>query len=218
MSPNATPEGCGRRARLIDAAAGVFVALGYAAATTDAIARAAGMSKKTLYQVFDSKIALFDAVIESRFFDLPIAEEPVGPDMAGTLSRLLHAMAAILLRPDRLALVRLIVSDGQATPELSRAFERLKVERDFTLLESWVCRHAGAGLLAVDDPRRAARMLFGMSVGEPMLAALIGAPCCGGDDPVGARIALAVRVFLDGLASDAGGDGSPVGSERGSAL
>src|SRR5215510_15347429 len=55
-----------RRERLIAAAEQVFVELGYGAANMDGIARRAGMSKKTIYQVFETKQDLFAAVIESR--------------------------------------------------------------------------------------------------------------------------------------------------------
>ena len=54
-----------RRERLIAAAEHVFVEMGYGAASMDGIARRAGMSKKTIYQVFETKQDLFAAVIES---------------------------------------------------------------------------------------------------------------------------------------------------------
>jgi hypothetical protein len=55
-----------RRQLLLDAAEQVFVDQGYTAASMDDIARRAGMSKKTLYQIFDTKESLFAAVIASR--------------------------------------------------------------------------------------------------------------------------------------------------------
>ena len=44
-----------RRDRLVAAAEHVFVEMGYGAASMDDIARRAGMSKKTIYQVFETK-------------------------------------------------------------------------------------------------------------------------------------------------------------------
>src|SRR5258708_8265305 len=52
-----------RRQLLLDAAESVFVELGYSSASMDDIARRAGMSKKTLYRLFETKEALFAAVI-----------------------------------------------------------------------------------------------------------------------------------------------------------
>ncbi|WP_191909018.1 TetR/AcrR family transcriptional regulator [Hypericibacter adhaerens] len=48
----------------------VFVEQGYGAASMDEIAQDAGMSKKTLYQLFDTKEALFAAVITDRMLAL----------------------------------------------------------------------------------------------------------------------------------------------------
>jgi AcrR family transcriptional regulator len=60
-----TPEGS--RTRLLEAAAGVFARRGYERATIDEIARAAGLSKGTVYWNFDSKEELFLALLEERF-------------------------------------------------------------------------------------------------------------------------------------------------------
>jgi len=48
--------------RILDAAARIFADVGYAAATTEAIAERAGVSIGSLYQFFPNKRALFDAV------------------------------------------------------------------------------------------------------------------------------------------------------------
>ncbi|WP_371615947.1 TetR/AcrR family transcriptional regulator [Streptomyces sp. NBC_00454] len=66
-APGATPETAPRRrqargerriAQLLSAAAGVFCRTGYAAASTNAIAREAGVSPGTLYQFFPNKEAI----------------------------------------------------------------------------------------------------------------------------------------------------------------
>lgn len=54
-----------RRAQLLDAARGVFVAQGFHATAMDDIAIAAGVSKPVLYQHFSSKLALYSALLET---------------------------------------------------------------------------------------------------------------------------------------------------------
>jgi AcrR family transcriptional regulator len=54
------------RERLLDAAAEVFAERGYRATTVDDIAAAAGLTKGAVYWNFDSKEALFAALIEER--------------------------------------------------------------------------------------------------------------------------------------------------------
>ena len=79
-----------RRRQLIAAAADLFLHKGYHATTMDDVARCAGMSKKTVYQVFSSKAELFDALLSDWFAPfaapieapLEIQPEPTGAAIA----------------------------------------------------------------------------------------------------------------------------------------
>src|SRR6266567_3099344 len=70
----AEPE---RRQLLLDAAESVFLESGYSSASMDDIARRAGMSKKTLYRLFETKESLFAAVIAARRASLDATIEAV---------------------------------------------------------------------------------------------------------------------------------------------
>jgi len=70
-----------RRERIVAAATGLIAARGYADAPIDAIAKAAGVSPPVLYDHFDSKLALYEAVLDAHFANLraiwaqfPVAE------------------------------------------------------------------------------------------------------------------------------------------------
>ena len=52
-----------KRQLVLDAAASLFMAHGYGAVSMDAVARAAGVSKATLYAYFSSKDQLFATII-----------------------------------------------------------------------------------------------------------------------------------------------------------
>jgi AcrR family transcriptional regulator len=56
------------RTRLLDGAAEVFAEKGYANASMDDVAAAAGMTKGALYWNFDSKEALFHTLLEERIY------------------------------------------------------------------------------------------------------------------------------------------------------
>lgn len=188
-----------RRTRLLEAAARIFLENGYVATTMAAVAEAAGMSKKTLYQVFPSKLVLFDALLEAQFYQLPIPPDLGGDTQEEQLARLIVAIAAMLMHPDRVALVRLIIIDGQILPELATAFERLELSRDLNDLEAWLGREMSGGRLWVEDVSEAASLLFGMTVAEPMLAKLVKAPRHDTMELLEQRIRKAVAVFLRGI-------------------
>src|SRR4051794_15838065 len=56
------------REKLLDAAAEVFAEKGYANSSMDDVAAAAGMTKGALYWNFDSKQALFHALLDERVY------------------------------------------------------------------------------------------------------------------------------------------------------
>ncbi len=191
--------GAERRALLLDAAARVFLQKGYAAATMHAIALDAGMSKKTVYQVFASKLALFDALLADRIFELPAPPCLDGVDAEEDLTRLLLAIADVLLLPDRMALIRLIISDGPSSPELSTAFARLQMVQDLNAVETWLKQLQDRGQLRPGDVVMDAKLLFGMTIAEPILKALVNAPGRRDDPAIEHQIRAAVRIFLRGL-------------------
>ena len=198
-----------RRALLLDAAAKVFLTRGYAAATMHTIAQEARMSKKTVYQVFPSKVALFDALLADRIFGLPVAPDCTGCDPEESLSRLLLAIADVLLLPDRMGLIRLIVSGGATSPELATAFERLQMAHDLNALEAWLAEAQARGFLRIGDVEEDAKLLFGMTIAGPVLQSLVKAPVKGNAPSIEQSIRTAVPIFLRGLAA-----GPPLAAPR----
>ena len=59
----AEAAGDARMLQLIEAAEDIFLAKGYHAATMNDVAKAAGMSKKTVYTIIESKAELFGALL-----------------------------------------------------------------------------------------------------------------------------------------------------------
>ncbi len=165
-----------------------------------AIAVDAGMSKKTVYQVFASKLALFDALLADRIFELPSPPCLEGRDLAEDLSRLLLAIADVLLLPDRMGLLRLIISDGPSTPELSTAFTRLQMAKDLNAVETWLKQQQERGQLRPGDVTLDARLLFGMTIAEPILQTLVNASASQDRASIEHQVRNGVGIFLRGLA------------------
>lgn len=197
-----------RRAMLVEAAEGVFLAQGYAAASMDDVAQAAGMSKKTLYQLFPSKEALFDAVVERFCAPIQAATEPAIPGDHAALIRLLEDVAHLILSPRSVALFRVITSEVKRAPELAAALERNR-GRKTSALQAWLAEQAAAGWLRIEDAEETAGMLIGMVIGEPHMLMLLGMRPAPTDAELAARIRLAVSIFLGRHSKDALGRGHP---------
>lgn len=126
MSAPATGPSDDRIAHLLAIAKATFGEKGFAATTMDDIAGAAGMSKKTLYKLFDSKSDLFRAMLTANlqrfaFLDAPQTHASAIED----LRRALRQIADIVLMPDEIALHRLLIAERRQSPALATIFSEV---------------------------------------------------------------------------------------------
>ncbi len=188
----------------MDAATALFLRDGYAATSLEAVASAAGVSKRTLYARFAGKSELLRVVVArlvARWlpdFDAELARAGGLPDALRAAARVILATA---LRPEALALHRLITAEIGRFPELAL-----------------VLRDAGAGIGAerlaallgragIADPAWAAEQFMALVISVPQRRALgLGAAL---DEPGREEwVARSVALFLGGLAR--GDDGPSV--------
>jgi AcrR family transcriptional regulator len=121
-----------RREAILQAAAAVFAEHGFAAATTDAIAQAAGVSKGGLYWHFSSKDAILAALLRSIFDEeLVLLQTALGTDgsAAERVRQLVAAsMAAVLQLPQAhmiaLEFYALAARDTEVRTFLQRYYQR----------------------------------------------------------------------------------------------
>jgi len=192
-----------REGRILQAALTVFSEQGYSGATMEAVAARAGLSKPTLYQYFPSKEALFQAMLlphRDRML-VPFAR-PSGRGMAADLLGFAWAYAETVMRPDMLALARLIVGEVQRFPEIGAAYQAAGPDRLLRGMMAWLEGQRDAGRLVFDDAELAAQDLWGLILSAPRTHALYHP-----DDPPGpaslARyIHNGLRVFLRAYAAD----------------
>jgi TetR/AcrR family transcriptional regulator, mexJK operon transcriptional repressor len=110
--------------RILEVATELFLAQGYGLTTIEALARRAGISKRTFYHRFVDKSVLFGAVVH-RIVEA-IRPPPGIPLLEGaTLHEVLRRLAGLILHaalsPPAIALHRLIVAESARFPELARA-------------------------------------------------------------------------------------------------
>jgi AcrR family transcriptional regulator len=194
----AMPDG-ERRQRLCEAAAGIFLRDGYAQASMDDVARAASMSKRTLYQIFPSKAALFEATIAATLapvaLDTDLEREP---DLRRALTGLLIAAASHILAERQIGIYRLVIGERHGSPVLAEATHRVLTSRGSSALERRLRAEAMAGRLRLPRPEVAARMLYGMVLGSAQIRLLLGVRRTPSAEEIAALAAEAVNLFLDG--------------------
>ena len=190
-----------RATLLIEAAEAVFLAKGYHSATMDDVAQAAGMSKKTVYQLIHSKAELFMALLDHYQTRLvfPVSQ-PEWSEQRILVEHLL-ALAKFLLSPEQLAIIRLIMAEYTHSPDLSRVFHQNRFKKAKSRLESCLSNIAARQNTRFRDLGEVSAMLFGMTLGEYHLGVLIGFRAAPSDAMLERRIRLGVDMFLAGSAS-----------------
>lgn len=197
--PSPMPEGA-RRQALMEAAAAVFIRDGYAAASMDRVAQEAGMSKRTLYRLFPSKAALFEATIHDSLIpahmDPELAREP---ELHTALARMLEAAGRHLLALRPVGIFRLVIAEQGRTPELAETFHRVLVRRGATALQRQIGLEMERGRLRPGDAEATGRMLYGMAFGSMQIRLLLGLREVPAAEEVATLAREAVDIFLNGM-------------------
>jgi len=160
MDPSTTHQRLTDRKRvaIVDAAIEEFLAAGYDATSMDRIAARANVSKRTVYNHFPSKEALFAAILHqlwdaSQSSDAPAynADQPLRAQLLDLLGRKLR----LLNDESFLALARVAIAAGIHSPERARDMVARLGEREEDLTV-WIRAAAADGRLKTDDPLFAA--------------------------------------------------------------
>ncbi|ACD16293.1 TetR/AcrR family transcriptional regulator [Paraburkholderia phytofirmans] len=163
MDPSTTHQRLTDRKRvaIVDAAIEEFLAAGYDATSMDRIAARANVSKRTVYNHFPSKEALFAAILHqlwdaSQSSDAPAysAEQPLRAQLLDLLGRKLR----LLNDESFLALARVAIAAGIHSAERARDMVARLGEREEDLTV-WIRAAAADGRLKTDDPLFAALQL-----------------------------------------------------------
>src|SRR5687767_8527735 len=96
--PTASPDDNTPRQRIIAGARRHFMAQGFRGVTMDDLAGELGMSKKTLYSHFPSKLALVEAVMLDKFAEVEAEFASLDPKETSDFSSFLRAMLASMQR------------------------------------------------------------------------------------------------------------------------
>ncbi|HWK32857.1 MAG TPA: TetR/AcrR family transcriptional regulator [Hyphomicrobium sp.] len=164
-----------RRTRILEAAEQVFTDIGYGATTMEVIARAAGMSKKTLYGMFPDKRALFTALIN---LTEAYPEEALGLGAANSREELrarFLALAEIALSKRQVEMTRLVVAEAKHCPELAEVFHARLMVKGRAYLTAALQSFADANPdITIPDIEGTAITLFSAVLGDLHFRALLG--------------------------------------------
>jgi TetR/AcrR family transcriptional repressor of mexJK operon len=171
-----TPASQQRRRDILAAGKKVFFESGYQLASVDRIAEVAGTTKRTVYDHFGSKEALFAEVIGfagSQFIGLLPSADDLPEAPAEGLRAFAARVADLVGAPDSVRFQRLVIAEAERHPAMGRALYETAVlgaERVLTLyLEACVAR----GQLRPHDAAAAARVVLDVATNGRRLRGLL---------------------------------------------
>lgn len=160
--PRITPPD--RREAILAAARAEFAARGFAAARMGDIARRVGISRPALYLQFESKEAVFAALVHGLIAEvIPAGVPPLREGVSAELQlrSFLAGAFARFTRNDFAFVPRIIAGEGQNFPELARFYHEQGIMRVLDRIEA-ILRHGVArGEFVCPDPHHAARTVIG---------------------------------------------------------
>lgn len=185
MTDSADPEcaSCAadtpKRVQILDGARRMFLSRGFEGASMQDVARAAGVSKGTLYVYFDSKEAMFEALVLTECGRLQETVRRIGSG-TGPVEEELRAIAlqmvTTVMQPEVLAAMRMMIGAGEKFPDLARKIHEAGPARSVGTLAEYLQRRAAQGDLDLQDCPDAASLFLDMLLAGLQRRALLMMP------------------------------------------
>ncbi|MBP7003216.1 TetR/AcrR family transcriptional regulator [Amaricoccus sp.] len=182
-------------AQVLAGAREVILAHGFQAASVDDIARAAGVSKATLYRYFPDKAALFAAVMSGDCAwrrEIPVETEERA--LTAILADFARWTTEQAFSAEGQNAFRAALAESERFPALGEEFYR-KVDGARRWLAPVIEAAAARGEIEVDDPDLAARRFLSLCRGDLFLRRLF----CGAGAACEARIEQHVAEAVEGF-------------------
>ena len=188
-----------KRRQVLDGARRIFLAQGYDGASVGDIAKAAGVSKGTIYVYFQGKEELFLALVAEEKKDRAERFERLDgsrTDVAAALIELGLDFASRTVRPSSIALLRVIIGAAEKFPHIGQSFYETGPRYGIARLKAFLDEHVAARRLSIGDTQQAATQFLDLCMSSLLRPLLFNA----GPAPDTAQIQLtidgAVRLFM----------------------
>jgi len=189
-----------KRRQIMEGAREIFMSAGFDAASMNDIARAAGVSKGTLYAYFDSKEALFEALIREERAHQPERNTMFPddePDPAKALAIYGRALVAHVTGSDALTQARVVVAVAAKFPRLGRAFYEAGPLFGLLKLKERLDAFVADGSLTIADTTLAARLFIDMCTGDFIKRLLFMVDVEISQEEIDAAVDQSVAIFIN---------------------
>ena len=193
-----TEDDSSKRRQILDGASKVFMDLGFDGASMGEIARAAGVSKGTLYVYFADKNRLFEAIVEREMLDQQKIAFNFDPerDASTTLREFGQAYIELLCRPGGGSAIRTVMAIAERMPEVGRRFYNNVVALTIAKLAAYLEAHVRSGDLDIEECELAAMQFMQMCQASLFMPFVFQAAPAPSAERIAEVVGSATRMFL----------------------
>ena len=189
-------EDTSKRRQILDGAREVFMELGFDGASMGEIARAAGVSKGTLYVYFTDKTALFEAIVEEETRTAVLFRFDPDRDIATNLTGFGEAYIALVCRPGGGSAIRTVMAIAERMPDVGRRYYLRVLDKTINRLSDYLKAHVASGDLKIDDCDLAASQFMELCKASLFLPFVFQAAPAPSEERMTEVVDSATRMFL----------------------
>ncbi len=193
-------EDSSKRRQILDGARKVFLDLGFDGASMGEIARAAGVSKGTLYVYFADKNRLFEAIVEEEALEQGKVtfNFDLGREVTATLTEFGQAYIAMICRPGGGSAIRTVMAIAERMPEVGRRYYKHVLDQSINRLATYLDARMKLKELAIPDCHLAASQFMLMCQASLFLPFIFQAAPAPSAERIAEVVGSATRMFLAG--------------------
>jgi TetR/AcrR family transcriptional regulator, mexJK operon transcriptional repressor len=182
---------------ILQVAGHLFIAQGYHETHMDAVAKAAGISKLSIYRRFANKDALFAAVIREKCEEyLPQALFEAKGNVYDQLYSAGHNLMKLVMSPEAMGVEAMLACEPQV-PALREIFYENGPKRGLELMTQQLAQFHAAGLMQVADAHTTAQVFCALFSRNDIISRLVAYPEAPPQDhEVAAYVTFAVSMFI----------------------
>ncbi|MEO1326928.1 MAG: TetR/AcrR family transcriptional regulator [Pseudomonadota bacterium] len=156
---------------ILQAASELFMDIGYARTSMDAIAQEAGVSKQTVYSHFQNKDDLFRSCIMAKVRAYGLDMQDAHPDLPLTtvLETIGRRLLDLLCDPGVVSIYKVLIGETKGFPQLSEAFWDNGPQATMDTLARCLAESRDPDYAPIDDPQRAAEEFLALVEGHYLM-------------------------------------------------
>ena len=188
------PKSEEKRASIREAAARLFMSEGFERTSMDGIARAAGVSKQTIYSHFNNKDELFRSCVMSKTQEYELLVDSVQyPELYDGLRAMADGYLRLMSDATAVAVWRLMVGEANVHPNVAKVFHETGPGASRESLLAYLLEHGDE--LEIDDFAEAASVFISLVAGRYQNDIMLGVRDGVSDSERGAAVDRAIRQF-----------------------